>query len=106
MLEMDLATKQARGRIRNALVNQMKQKQIYYEPYKDMVEQYLNLWDASRLLDADIKKRGVQVLNARGAYVKNDSVAQLVNVIKQMNLVLDKLSLQATPVKEEAGGDV
>ena len=71
-----------------------------------MVEQYLNLWDASQLLDYDIKERGVQILDTRGNSKKNDSVAQLVNVVKQMNLVLDKLHLQAVPVKAEVGGDV
>ena len=98
--------KQKRGRIRNALIRQLKDKELYHEPYNDMVEQYLNLWDASQLLDDDIKERGVRILDARGNVKKNDSVAQLVNVIKQMNLVLDKLHLQAEPAKEELGGDI
>lgn len=96
----------ARNKIERSLIEQMKAKKIYYEPYIDMVGQYLNLWDASQMLDDDIKERGVQVLDTRGNIKKNDSVTQLVNVIKQMNLVLDKLGLQAEPQKEEAGADV
>lgn len=103
---MTRAYKNKRGKIRNALIDQMKAKSIYYEPYIDMVYQYLNLWDASQMLDDDIKARGVQVLDSRGNVKKNDSVTQLVNVIKQMNLVLDKLGLQAVPEKEEPGGDL
>lgn len=95
-----------RSSIRNALIKDLKSKRIYVEPYIDMVEQYMNLWDASILLDADIKARGVQVEDGRGGLKKNDSVAQLVNVIKQMNLVLDKLGLQAKPEREEPGADV
>ncbi|WP_124058451.1 P27 family phage terminase small subunit [Vaginisenegalia massiliensis] len=103
---MSVAYTRNRNKIERALVAQMKSKKIYYEPYIDMVNQYMNLWDASQMLDEDIKSRGVQVEDNRGNLKKNDSVAQLVNVVKQMTLILDKLGLQATPVKEEAGADV
>lgn len=96
----------ARSKIEKALIKQMKSKKIYYEPYIDLLKQYLNLWDASQLLDDDIKERGVQIFDAKGSLKKNDSVPQLVVVIKQMTLVLDKLGLQATPEKEEDGADV
>lgn len=95
-----------RTKIKNALIAELKRKKIYTEPFIDMIDQYMNLWDASVMLDDDIKARGVQYVDDRGNIKKNDSVAQLVNVIKQMNLVLDKLGLQAKPEVEEAGADV
>ncbi|MGX7075358.1 P27 family phage terminase small subunit [Globicatella sanguinis] len=95
-----------RTKIKNALIAELKRKKIYTEPFIDMIDQYMNLWDASVMLDDDIKARGVQYVDDRGTIKKNDSVAQLVNVIKQMNLVLDKLGLQAKPEVEEAGADV
>lgn len=104
-MKTENAIKQARGKIRAELIRQLKEKQIYREPYKDLVERYMNMWDTTISLEDDIRERGVAVDGPSGIK-KNDSVALLVNVSKQMLMTLDKLGLQATGVKSDGGSDI
>lgn len=101
----EAAYKLARGKIRNALIKQLKEKNLYHEPYSDMIERYMSLWDTTIALEYDIKERGVAV-EGPTSIKKNDSVGMLVNVNKQMLSILDKLGLQATGIKNEGGVDV
>ena len=55
--------------------------------------------------ERDIEEKGVSV-EGRNGPKKNDSVALLVNVNKQMLIILDKLGLNANTIKPEDGADV
>ena len=57
------------------------------------------------MLEEDIRDRGVQIMTEKGLK-KNDSVAMLTNLNKQMLICLEKLGLSTSTVKHELGGDI
>lgn len=53
--------------------------------YKDMVDEYMELWERRRLLAEDVKERGVSVIDsARGGKTENRSISLGLQVSKQM----------------------
>ena len=98
-------TEQKRDELYADLVKQLEEKGLYKNPYKDLVERYMAMWGYAIELENDIIERGVCYPSATGVK-KNDSVSLHINTVKQMGIVLDKLDLQAKPVKKEGGIDV
>jgi|SRR3712207_1291000 len=94
-----------RNKIHKAMIEQMKENGTYKEPYIDISERYIAMWEVSMMLEDDIQKRGVQIPTERGPK-KNDSVAMLTNMNKQMLICLEKLGLSVSTVKSELGGDI
>ncbi|MBC2207423.1 P27 family phage terminase small subunit [Listeria booriae] len=94
--------KQRRGRIRNALLKHLEEQDAKREPYLDIVEQYMSLWDTSSQLDLDISIRGVAVAGMHGMK-KNDSVPEQQKANKQMLSILAYLGMN--PENAEAGDD-
>lgn len=93
-----------RDEVRDSLLESLRSRGVACQPWLDLVEQYMNLWDTSWLLNQDIQSRGV--IDMSGNYPKkNDSVGQLVNINKQMNQQLEKLGIEA-PVKKSGGANV
>lgn len=101
----NMSTDQKRNELYEDLVKQLEEKGLYRNPYKDLVERYMAMWGYAIELEEDIKERGVCCPTATGVK-KNDSVSLHINTVKQMGIVLDKLDLQAKPVKKEGGIDV
>ena len=94
------------GKIKQYLLKALKDKNADKPVFTDLVERYIQMWGTAIELERDIDKRGVSVENQRGGWSKNDSVALLVNVNKQMLIILDKLGLNANTIKADDGGDV
>lgn len=94
------------NKIRNAMIEDLKNRGLYQEPFADMVERYMNLWITCLLLEKDIHERGVQIFTEKSGWKKNDSVALLVNTNKQMLIMLEKLGLSANKVKVDGGFDI
>lgn len=93
-----------RDEVRDSLLESLRDRGIACQPWLDLVEQYMNLWDTSWLLNQDIQNRGV--IDLTGNYAKkNDSVGQLVNINKQMNQQLEKLGIEA-PARKSGGANV
>lgn len=92
--------------IHSSLCNQLEQKGIPPEHFKDMLEDYMTFWDLKNKLKKDIKKRGVtyQDVSASGKLMwkNNPSVKDLIDINKQMLAVLDKLGLKTD---EMCGGE-
>lgn len=93
-----------RDEVRESLLESLKGRALDRQPWLDLVEQYMNLWDASWKLNADIQENGVTV-PGRDGMKKNECVALLININKQMNMQLDKLGIEA-PAKKVTGGNV
>ena len=98
---------QIREQIRQDLTDQLERQGVYGQHFLDLIEDYMALWDTKNALIEDIKKRGVMTKYQNGqnqwGYKKNDSVANLVKVNKQMLELLKELGLRAADF--EAGSD-
>lgn len=70
--------------------------------FEDLVNDYIDLWNIKNKLIKDINKRGVtyEGLSSQGHPMtkNNQSVKEVVNVSKQMLLILEKLGLKTEDV--------
>lgn len=86
-----------RGKIKESLELQLAKKGADIECFQDLLCDYMALYDIKKLLNQDIKKRGVsyETSSASGYKIvkQNQSVKDLVAVNKQMLLILEKLKL-------------
>ena len=94
-----------RDEVRESLLASLRERGVDCQPWLDLVEQYMNLWDTSWMLNANIQSEGVMITMANGSTKKNDSVGLLVNINKQMNQQLEKLGIEA-PAKKSGGANV
>lgn len=93
--------------ILESLKEQLRKKQADISVFKDLLDDYMTLYDVKKKLKTDIKKRGVtfETTSASGKATivkQNQSVKDLVAVNKQMLMILDKLELTT---KETIKGD-
>ncbi len=91
------------NKIRKDLMEQLKQKKITGNHYKDLVEDYIKLWHIKNMLIDDVEERGVQVEYKNGQHQwghrKNDSVTELTRVNNQMLKLLADLGLKASDLE-------
>jgi len=96
--------------ILNSLVEQLIANDTNQPHYRDLVEDYMALWDIKNKLIADITERGVAVTWENGSQSgkkKNDSVNELNKTNKQMLTLLAALGLQATDLeRDDSDADV
>ncbi|SET55794.1 hypothetical protein SAMN05660297_02757 [Natronincola peptidivorans] len=93
-----------RKKIERAINKQMKEKKIdKHAHYKDLVKDYLSLWDIKNKLIQDIEFRGVSIKwsngDSQGGYKKNESISELLKVNKQMLTILHDLGIRASDLK-------
>ena len=97
----------SRKSIKEGLLNQLEQNGSVEDYYKDLVDDYMALWDAKNLLEKDIKERGVVIEYTSNAGVtnkkKNDSLGELLKVNDRMVKLLDALGI--TPTQSEGEDD-
>lgn len=103
-----MAAKKAisKEKIRNSLIKQLEVKGAKVAHFEDLINDYLFLFDTKKLLQKDIKMRGVayQTRSASGVPItkQNQSVKDLVAVEKQMVSLLKELGLTTdAPTGEE-----
>ena len=93
-----------RKQILDDLLDQLDRNGMVGAFCKDMVNDYMALWDISKALQKDIKKRGVncetELADGRVKICKNESVGELQKINAQMLKILDSLEL-----KTAQGGD-
>lgn len=96
--------KLTRKQIRQDLLDQLERNGMVGGYCRDMVDDYMSLWDIAKALTEDIKGRGVTVetelADGRCKRVKNESVGELLKTNAQMLKILDSLEL-----KTVQGGD-
>lgn len=96
-----MAKKDLRKAIKTELMEQLERNGTAGRYYTDLVDDYMELWDAKNLLAADIRKRGAVVdyisNNGTKNKRKNDSVGELVKVNDRMVKLLDALGIAPVP---------
>lgn len=105
-----MAGKRAPGKtkIKESLVKQLEAKGANVPHFFDLICDYMMLYDTKKMLQGDIKKRGVSYetysANGKTKIVKqNQSVKDLVAVEKQMMSMLKEMGLTTdAPTGEEA----
>jgi phage terminase small subunit len=89
--------KSKRKAIHDGLLAQLERNHTSTDYYRNLVDDYMALYDAKTKLIADIKKRGVtvEVVSSAGRNIKkNDSVGELVKVNAQMLKLLSELGIK------------
>lgn len=91
-----------RDAIKADLLAQLEKNHTTGQYYIDLVDDYMEMWDAKNGLESDIKERGTKILftTASGANIKtNDSVGDLLKTNAQMLKLLDTMGVK--PVSED-----
>jgi hypothetical protein len=96
---------ETRERIENALIEQLEKKGQHREPFADLVQRYMKMWDTTIALEQNVEEYGVMFDTERGVK-KNDAVNQLMQMNKQMLILLDKLNITTDKVKADGGCDI
>lgn len=105
-----MARAPTKKKIEDSLRDQLKAKEADVAHFEDLICDYLVFWETKKLLQKDIKERGVcyQTNSASGYPItkQNQSVKDLVAVNKQMLTILDKMHLTTDePIGGESGDD-
>ena len=89
------AKTKAYRQLRDSLLDSLARKGLDETAYRDKVDEYMDFWVQRQNLEADIRARGVSVLDAkRGMMVENRSVSLSVQVSRQMLAIFKALGLQ------------
>ncbi len=96
LFKNELARNRYKEKLKRSLIYQLEKQNTNIEPFLDNIDRYINLWETAISLENDINMNGVRLENGR----KNESVALLVSVNKQMGLMLDKLAITPEIVGE------
>ena len=91
--------------IKKDLIQQLEEKEVNNEYYKDLVDDYIKLYRMKNKLAADIEERGVSIKwqnsETSFGYKKNDSITEFVRVNSQMIKILKDLNFRPSEVEEE-----
>ena len=86
-----------RSEIKKDLLDELERNGTVGKYYTDLVDDYMSLWDAKNLLEADVKERGavVEYVSNNGTINKrkNESVGELVKVNDRMVKLLEALGI-------------
>lgn len=97
-----------RKNIEKDLFSQLDEKGIEGEHFRDLVRDYLSLWDVKTQLIYDIELRGVVVEWSNGKQTgekKNESVSELNKTNAQMLKLLSELGLKAIASEKDDDDD-
>lgn len=83
MFKNELSQNRYREKLRRSLISQLESQKTNIEPFLDNVDRYISLWETAISLEEDISENGIRLENGK----KNESVALLVSVNKQMGLM-------------------
>jgi len=94
-----------RKKIKKDMLEQLKNQGVTGEHYKDLINDYMSLWDIKNELIKDIEEKGVSIKYQNGknqfGYKKNDSIPELNKVSAQMLKILSELGLKPSPAEED-----
>ena len=87
----------SKAKIKESLIKQLEAKRANVPHFYDQICDYLELYDVKKMLQKDIKKRGVSYETKSASGVKivkqNQSVKDLVAVQRQMLSILHEMGL-------------
>lgn len=92
--------------IRNDLLKQLKDRNMFQQYYVSLVNDYIHLWDVKNGLVDNIEENGVTITYNNGGgqsgEKKNDCVPELYRINGQMLKLLDNLGLRGSNIKIES----
>ena len=105
---MALENTKAYKTLKQSLLDSLEARGLVEDVYRDKVEEYMTLWGQLRELQADIKARGVVVMDPkREMMVENRSVSLATQVSKQMLAIYTALGLKpAEGAVRRSGADL
>lgn len=100
----------SKTKIKESLIKQLEAKNANVAHFQDLIYDYLQLYDTKKMLQKDIKTRGVsyETLSASGVPImkQNQSIKDLVAVEKQMLSILKEMGLTTdAPTGEDVMND-
>ena len=100
----------SKTKIKESLIKQLEAKKANVAHFQDLIYDYLQLYDTKKMLQKDIKTRGVsyKTLSASGVSIMkhNQSIKDLVAVEKQMLSILKEMGLTTdAPTGEDVMND-
>ncbi|MEK5419388.1 MULTISPECIES: P27 family phage terminase small subunit [Paenibacillus] len=93
-----------RKRIEKDLMNQLKANGLVVNYHKDLVQDYLSLWDLKNKLFDDIQDTGIKISGMHGPK-SNPSINDLHKTNDRMIKILDALSLNIPKVELNSNKD-
>ena len=92
---MEIEKTKAYKTLKKSMLDSLEARGLVEDVYKDKVLEYMTLWGQLRELQADIKARGVVVMDPkRDMMVENRSVSLATQVSKQMLAIYTALGLK------------
>jgi len=102
------STRNLKKKMQEDLIDQLHSNGWYGEHYKDLIQDYMFLFDMKDDLQKDIRERGLRypTINGNGfeQLKPNESVQNLLKVNAQMLKILSDLGLQEPSVLKQDGG--
>lgn len=100
-----MAKNSLRLEIKKDLLEQLERNGTIGKHYKDLVDDYMEMWDAKNLLADDIKMRGAVVKytsnNGTVNKRKNESVGEFLKVNAQMSKLLDCIGIKPAQAEDD-----
>ena len=91
--------------LKASMLEGLEARGLVEDVYRDKVDEYMTLWAQLRELRADVKSRGVVVMDEkRGMMVENRSVSLATQVSKQMLAIYTALGLKPAEARPNRGG--
>lgn len=93
-----------RNKIERDLLEQLGEENKNNSHYRELIKDYLFMWDTMQELKLDIEERGVSVFwqnsETQYGYKKNDSIREMTTVSNQMLKILNDLGLKPSKAEE------
>lgn len=83
--------------LKSYLLGQLSKNKSNVPVYRELVDEYMELWITSKLLSDDINEKGIKIKWTNGksqsGYKKNESILDKIKTTQQMLQILDKLGI-------------
>lgn len=93
-----------RNKIEKDLLEQLDEEDRTISHYKELIKDYLFMWDTIQELKLDIKERGVSIYwqnsETQFGHKKNDSMREMTSISQQMLRIRDHLGIKPSKAEE------
>ena len=94
-----------RNKIEKDLLDQLGEDKKNNSHHRELIKDYLFMWDTMQELKLDIENRGVSVFwqnsDSQYGYKKNDSIREMTTVSNQMLKILSDLGLKPSKAEDD-----
>ncbi len=83
--------------LKSYLLSQLRKKNSNVPAYRELVDEYMELWIITKLLSDDINEKGIKIKWTNGksqsGYKRNESISEKIKATQQMLQILDKIGI-------------